>query len=47
MPNRVDAGLASEQQDGSLDIAWLFAGGLAVTASGVAFAVRKRTGSNA
>jgi hypothetical protein len=48
VPNRVDAGLASEeQQDGGLDLAWLFAGGLAVTASGVAFAVRKRNGSNA
>lgn len=48
VPNRVDAGLASEeQQDGGLDMAWLFAGGLAVTASGVAFAVRKRTGGNA
>lgn len=28
---------------GELDLAWLFAGGLAVTASGVAFAVRKGT----
>ena len=47
LPNRVDAGLAAEQQDEGLDIAWLFAGGLAVTASGVAFAVRKRTGAKA
>ncbi|MEV7396597.1 hypothetical protein [Aeromicrobium sp. NPDC092404] len=48
VPNRVDAGLAAEQQqDGGLDLAWLFAGGLAVTASGVAFAARRRTGSNA
>ena len=47
LPNRIDAGLASEQHDGGLDLAWLFAGGLAVTASGAAFAVRKRTGGNA
>jgi hypothetical protein len=47
LPNRIDAGLASEQQEGSLDIAWLFAGGLAVTASGAAFAVRRRTRGNA
>lgn len=47
LPNRVDAGLAAAQQDEGLDIAWLFAGGLAVTASGVAFAVRKRTGAKA
>jgi len=47
LPNRVDAGLAAEQQDEGLDIAWLFAGGLAVTASGVAFAVRKRTSAKA
>ena len=47
LPNRVDAGLAAEQQDGSLDLAWLFAGGLAVTASGVAFVVRKRSGAKA
>ena len=48
LPNRVDAGLASDQQEeGGLDLAWLFAGGLAVTASGVAFAARRRTGSNA
>jgi hypothetical protein len=47
LPNRIDAGLASEEQDGGLDLAWLFAGGLAVTASGAAFAVRKRTRSNA
>jgi hypothetical protein len=48
LPNRVDAGLASEEQpqDG-LDVAWLFAGGLAVTASGVAFVVRKRSAGNA
>jgi hypothetical protein len=47
LPNRIDAGLASEEQDGGLDLAWLFAGGLAVTASGAAFAVRRRTRSNA
>lgn len=47
LPNRVDAGLASEQPDGGMELAWLFAGGLAVTASGVAFAVRKRTRGNA
>ncbi|KQV76732.1 hypothetical protein ASC61_17960 [Aeromicrobium sp. Root344] len=47
LPNRVDAGLASEQQDAGLDLAWLFAGGLAVTASGAAFAVRRRTRGNA
>ena len=47
LPNRIDAGLASEQQDQGLDLAWLFAGGLAVTASGAAFAVRKRTRGNA
>jgi outer membrane biosynthesis protein TonB len=48
LPNRVDAGLAADQQEeGGLDLAWLFAGGLAVTASGVAFAARRRTGSNA
>ena len=43
LPNRIDAGLAAEQQDEGLDLAWLFAGGLAVTASGVAFAARRRT----
>ncbi|KAA1399225.1 hypothetical protein [Aeromicrobium ginsengisoli] len=47
LPNRIDAGLASEQQDAGLDLAWLFAGGLAVTASGAAFAVRRRTRGNA
>lgn len=47
LPNRVDAGLASEEQDGGLDAAWLFAGGLAVTASGAALAVRRRTRGNA
>ena len=47
LPNRVAAGLASEERDSGLDMAWLFAGGLAVTASGVAFAARKRTGSKA
>jgi len=47
LPNRIDAGLASEQQDQGLDLAWLFAGGFAVTASGAAFAVRKRTRGNA
>lgn len=47
LPNRIDAGLASEEQDNGLDLAWLFAGGLAVTASGAAFAVRKRTRGNA
>ena len=47
LPTRVDAGLATEEPAaGELDLAWLFAGGLAVTASGVAFAVRKRTGSH-
>lgn len=46
LPTRVDAGVAPEEQPGELDLAWLFAGGLAVTASGVAFAVRKRTRSN-
>jgi hypothetical protein len=46
LPTRVDAGMAAEEPaPGELDLAWLFAGGLAVTASGVAFAVRKRTGS--
>ena len=44
---RVDASLAAEEPAaGELDLAWLFAGGLAVTASGVALAVRKRTGSD-
>jgi hypothetical protein len=47
VPSRVDAGLASEQGDGGLDVAWLFAGGLAVTASGAALAVRRRTGTKA
>lgn len=47
LPNRIDAGLASEEQDGGMELAWLFAGGLAVTASGAAFAVRKRTRGNA
>ncbi len=46
LPSRVDAGVAPEEPTGELDLAWLFAGGLAVTASGVAFAVRKRSGSN-
>ena len=47
LPTRVDAGLAAEEPAaGELDLAWLFAGGLAVTASGVALAVRKRTGSD-
>lgn len=47
VPNRVDAGLASEEpQEGGLELAWLFAGGLAVTASGAAFAVRRRTRGN-
>lgn len=46
LPTRVDAGVASEEPIGELDLAWLFAGGLAVTASGVAFAVRKSTRSN-
>ena len=46
LPNRVDAGVAAEEQVGELDLAWLFAGGLAVTASGVAFAARKRTRSD-
>jgi len=43
LPNRIDAGLASEEQDAGLDLAWLFAGGLAVTASGAAFAVRRHS----
>jgi hypothetical protein len=47
LPNRVDAGLASQEQDAGLDLAWLFAGGLAVTGSGVALAVRKRAGGKA
>jgi hypothetical protein len=46
LPNRVDAGAPAEAPTGELDLAWLFAGGLAVTGSGVAFAVRKRTHSN-
>ena len=47
LPNRVDAGLASQEQDGGMELAWLFAGGLAVTASGVGFAVRRRVRGNA
>lgn len=47
LPNRIDAGFASEEQEAGLDVAWLFAGGLAVTASGVAFAVRRHSRGNA
>lgn len=42
VPSRIDAGLAAEQSDGSLDLAWLLAGGALVTASGAALALRAR-----
>lgn len=42
LPNRIDAGLAAEQSDGGLDLAWLLAGGALVTASGAALALRTR-----
>ncbi|MEV7397784.1 hypothetical protein [Aeromicrobium sp. NPDC092404] len=42
VPTRVDAGLASEQSDGGLELAWLLAGGALVTATGAALALRTR-----
>lgn len=42
VPNRVDAGLASEQSEGGLELAWLLAGGALVTASGAALTLRAR-----
>ncbi len=42
VPTRIDAGLADEQAEGGLDLAWLLAGGALVTASGAALALRKR-----
>jgi hypothetical protein len=45
LPTRIDAGLASAPQDGdnALELTWLLAGGAVVTASGAAFAARRRT----
>ncbi len=42
VPTRIDAGLADEQTEGGLDLAWLLAGGALVTASGAAVALRAR-----
>ena len=42
VPNRVDAGLAAEQTDEGLELAWLLAGGALVTAGGAALALRAR-----
>ena len=48
VPSRVHAGLVdvADQSDGS-DLAWLLAGGALVTASGVAFVVRRRVRNHA
>jgi len=43
-PNRVDAGLGANDDNG-LELTWLLAGGALVTASGAAFAARKRARS--
>lgn len=44
LPTRIDAGLAPAQDQGTdgLELTWLLAGGAAVTASGAAFAARRR-----
>lgn len=44
-PNRVDAGLGTTGDNG-LELTWLLAGGALVTASGAAFAARKRARSH-
>lgn len=40
LPTRIDAGLAAEQSDEGIELAWLLAGGAVVTATGAAFALR-------
>ncbi len=44
LPTRIDAGLAPAQDEDatSLELSWLLAGGAVVTASGAAFAARRR-----
>lgn len=44
LPTRIDAGLAPAQDEDatSLELTWLLAGGAVVTASGAAFAARRR-----
>lgn len=46
LPTRVDAGAASEPDDG-LALSWVLAGGAIVTASGAALAVRRRARASA
>lgn len=44
LPTRIDAGLApAPEQSTGLELTWLLAGGAVVTASGAAFAARRRT----
>lgn len=49
LPTRIDAGLAPTAQDEqpSLELSWLLAGGAVVTASGLAVAARKRVANRA
>lgn len=43
LPTRIDAGTASQDEQGGMELTWLLAGGAVVSASGVAIAARKRT----
>jgi hypothetical protein len=48
LPTRIDAGLAAAaHQDSNLQLTWALAGGALVTASGAAFAARRRVQANA
>ena len=44
-PNCIDAGAASN--DGGMELAWLIAGGGLITATGAAYAVRRRSSMGA
>ena len=49
-PNRIDAGAASQEQgtqNGGLELAWLMAGTGIITATGAAYAVRRRSRARA
>ncbi len=47
VPTRIDAGLASSDEQSGVELTWLLASGALVTASGAAFAARNRMRRNA